>query len=305
MNPVRFSWGTNAAEWAVLVHGGAGDVPQELADRHIAGCRAAAQAAAEALRTGGMALDAAQRAVAALEDDPCFNAGTGACLNADGQIELDAAIMDGERLRAGAVGALPPFAHPIAIARAVLDVGRHVLYVGAGAARFAMEHGFVASTTEAMTTSAARARWKAFNIRHLPDDWTGGTVGAVARDRYGTVAAATSTGGLTNKPPGRVGDSPILGAGTYADNVTGACSFTGFGEAAMRIAFAKTATDAMGGGAMPQLAAANVIHALAARVNATGGAILVDNLGRLGCARNAPSMSWAAASGRCDLTSGI
>src|SRR5580658_8905635 len=149
---VTASWGAEGGGWSVLVHGGAGDVAAERVARHVDGCRAAAQAAADVLRGGGRALDAVERAVAALEDDPSFNAGTGACLNAEGLIELDASIMEGSRLRAGGVCALPPFLNPIAIARAVLEDGQHVLYAGEGAARFAIDRGFTPSTAEAMTT---------------------------------------------------------------------------------------------------------------------------------------------------------
>ncbi len=146
LHEVTASWGAEGGAWAVLVHGGAGDLRAERVDLHIAGCREAAAAAADALRAGASALDAAQRAVYVLESNPAFNAGTGACLNAEGLIELDAALMEGTGLRAGAVCALPPFLHPIAIARAVLEDGRHVLYAGEGAARFARAHGFEPAT---------------------------------------------------------------------------------------------------------------------------------------------------------------
>jgi beta-aspartyl-peptidase (threonine type) len=289
---VTASWGADGGAWAILVHGGAGDLRRERVDQHVAGCREAAAAAAAMLRAGASALDAAQHAVFVLESNPCFNAGTGACLNAEGLIELDAALMEGTELRAGAVCALPPFLHPIAIARAVLDDGRHVLYAGEGAARFACEHGFEPATSEAMTTEGARARWLA--LREGPGDSGGGTVGAVVRDARGAVAAATSTGGLVNKRAGRVGDSPLLGAGTYADGDGGACSATGAGEAIMRVVLAKTTIDALRTGSLPAQAARLGIERLGARVGGTGGLIVVDHAGRLGLARNTASMSWAA-----------
>jgi beta-aspartyl-peptidase (threonine type) len=299
----RASWGQDRSAWSVLVHGGAGTHAGREAERHVQGCRAAAEAAASILRLGGSALDAVERAVVLLEDDPCFNAGTGAVLNADGDLELDASLMEGAGLRAGAVCALPPFLHPIAIARAVLDEGGHVLYAAGGAARFAVEHGFTASTAEAMITPAARARWEAARVRTPADVGTGGTVGAVARDRRGSVAAATSTGGLANKRPGRVGDSPLLGAGTYADDDGGACSFTGLGEAAMRLALAKSVSDAMRARVPPEEAARAAIDQLATRVAAAGAVILVDRAGRLGWARNTAAMTWAAvADGRPDAS---
>jgi beta-aspartyl-peptidase (threonine type) len=292
---ITASWGADGGSWAVLVHGGAGDVGAERVDRHVEGCRAAATAAAEVLRAGGSALDAAERAVVTLEDDPVFNAGTGACLNADGLIELDASIMEGARLRAGGVCALPPFLNPIAIARALLDDGRHVLLAAEGAARFAVERGFTRSTSEAMTTDNARARWKAAREKGGHEGWAGGTVGAVVRDARGSVAAATSTGGRVNKLAGRVGDSPVLGAGNYADDDGGACSATGDGEAVLRVCLGKSAVDLMRDRCHPEEAARAVIRTLADRVAGTGGVILVDRHGRLGFARNTRTMTWAAA----------
>jgi beta-aspartyl-peptidase (threonine type) len=292
---ITSSWGIEGGAWAVLVHGGAGDVPAERVARHVDGARLAAQAAAEVLRGGGAALDAVARAVMVLEDDPSFNAGTGACLNQDGRIELDAAIMEGAQLRAGGVCVLPPFQNPVAIARAVLEQGRHVLLAGEGASRFAIEQGFTASTSEAMTTESARARWKAVRERGDNEGWAGGTVGAVARDTRGTVAAATSTGGRVNKHAGRIGDSPIPGAGNYADDDGGACSATGDGEAVLRLCLGKRAVDLMADRVHPEEAARAVIRTLAARTRGAGGVILVDRYGRLGLARNTRTMTWAAA----------
>jgi beta-aspartyl-peptidase (threonine type) len=291
---VTASWGADGGDWAVIVHGGAGELRPERVDDHVAGCEQAAAAAAELLRRGANALDAVQRAVFELESNPCFNAGTGACLNAEGLIELDAALMDGTELRVGAVCALPPFLHPIAIARAVLEDGRHVLYASDGAARFAREHGFEPASSESMTTEAARLRWEAARAGQVGTGWAGGTVGAVARDAKGTVAAATSTGGLVNKRVGRVGDTPVPGAGTYADDEGGACSATGTGEAILRVVLAKSAIDALRGGQLPEVAARAGIETLGTRVGGTGGMILVDRAGRLGFARNTASMSWAA-----------
>lgn len=268
-------------------------MPLDRVARHVEGCRAAAGLAAQVLRAGGTALDAVEQAVMVMEDDPCFNAGTGASLNADGFIELDAALMEGRHLRAGAVCALPPFFHPVAIARKILEEGGHVLYAAGGAARFALEHGFAAATAEAMTTQAARERWEARPMGTSPAE--PGTVGAVARDATGSVAAATSTGGLANKRPGRVGDSPLLGAGTYADDDSGAGSATGLGEAIMRVLLAKTAIDTMRGRIHPEDAARAVIGSMTRRIGGAGGIILADKAGRLGLARNTATMTWAAA----------
>jgi L-asparaginase / beta-aspartyl-peptidase len=289
------SWGVEGGAWSVLVHGGAGDVPADRVARHVDGCRAAVEAAADVLRAGGSAIDAVERAVVMMEDDPCFNAGTGACLNADGLLELDAALMEGTQLKAGGVCALPPFLHPISIARAVLEDGRHVLLAGQGAARFAVDEGFTPSTAEAMTTQAARDRLALARSKGGVDGWAGGTVGAVARDVRGSVAAATSTGGRVNKHAGRVGDSPVPGAGNYADDDGGACSLTGDGEAVLRLCLGKTAVDLLRGRSHPEEAARSVVRLLGSRLGATGGLILVDRSGRLGLARNTRTMTWAAA----------
>ena len=293
---VTEAWGADGGEWSILVHGGAGDVAPNALARHVEGCRVAAGEAARILAGGGSALNAAQRAVEVLEDNPRFNAGTGACLNADGQLELDAAIMEGTLLRAGAVAILPPFQHPIAVARAVLNEGGHVLYAGGGAERFALSHGFARAADAAMITEAAQARWEAVRKGTAGEGWAGGTVGAVARDRTGTVVAATSTGGRVNKHPGRVGDTPILGAGTYADDLAGACSNTGDGEAVMRLCLAKTAIEWLRTGMHPVDAARAAVRMMLARTGGMGGIILVDRAGRLGFARTTKTMTWAAAS---------
>jgi L-asparaginase / beta-aspartyl-peptidase len=289
------SWGAQGGRWSVLLHGGAGDVQAEALAGHTEACRVAAALASQVLVAGGSALDAAQRAVEILEDDPRFNAGTGACLNEEGALELDASIMEGMRLHAGGVCALPPYRHPIAVARAVLNVGGHVLYAGKGAARFALSHGFPPARDEEMVTQASRDRLARVRAGLGESHGTGETVGAVVRDSGGTLVAATSTGGRVNKAVGRVGDSPILGAGTYADNDAGACSNTGDGEAFMRLCLAKTAIEWLRCGMHPEDAARGAVR-LAARVEGTGGTILIDRFGRLGWAKSTPTMTWAAAS---------
>lgn len=279
----------------VLVHGGAGDLRGDRVPSHVAGCVRAARAGSEVLRAGGSALDAVQRAVEVLEDDPQFNAGTGACLTDEGHLELDASLMEGTGLRAGAVGVLSPFRHPIAIARAALDDGRHVFYAGPGAADFAVAHGFVRATEAEMITEAVRARWQTLKAAKAPaQGYAGGTVGAVARDVRGQVAAATSTGGMFMKRAGRVGDSPILGAGTYADDDAGAASNTGNGEAVLRLCLAKTSIEWMRQGVDARDAATAAIRHMLSRTGGEGGIILVDRRGNLGFARSTPSMSWSA-----------
>jgi beta-aspartyl-peptidase (threonine type) len=295
---ITSSWGAEGGSWSVLVHGGAGDVPDERVAHHVEGCKRAAAAAADVLRAGGRAIDAVQRAVEVLEDDPSFNAGTGACLNERGLIELDASIMEGTTLRAGGVCALPPFEHPIAIARAVLEQGRHVLLAGEGAARFAVDHGFIATTSRAMTTERARERWKAVKEKGEGTGWAGGTVGAVARDVHGGVAAATSTGGRVGKAVGRVGDSPVPGAGNYACDAGGAASATGDGEAVLRLCLGKQAVDLLEARTLPVDAATRVVSVLGRRLGGSGGVILVDKDGRVGLARNTRTMTWACAAER-------
>ncbi len=279
----------------VLVHGGAGDVPEVSRAGHAAGCQRAARAGLEKLLETGSAIEAAVAAVRALEDDARFNAGTGACLTSDGTLELDASIMEGRELRAGALAALPAYAHPIEIARAVMEDGRHVLYAAHGADAFARAHGFAPADPAAMITPAARTRLAQFLAGKAPGGWAGGTVGAVACDRDGSVVAATSTGGMVGKRPGRVGDSPILGAGTYADDLAGAASATGDGEAALRLGLTRFAIERLRAGVLAQAAADESIAAFGARVSGKGGIILVSRTGEIGFARNTSTMSWGLA----------
>ena len=279
----------------VLVHGGAGDVPEASRAAHAEGCRVAAARGLARLLETGSALEAAMRAVEVLEDDPRYNAGTGACLDERGELALDAAIMEGTSLRAGAVCAMPAFVHPIQVARAVLEDGRHVLYAGEGAARFAEERGFARAEPASMITAAARARLENVLAGRAERGWAGGTVGAVACDARGRVAAATSTGGMVAKRAGRVGDSPILGAGTYADDETGAASATGEGEAVLRLVLTRHVCELLRGGASPEEAARAGIERLGARLGASGGLIVVDAEGRVGHARNTQTMSWGLA----------
>lgn len=285
--PIQGRWAAPPAEWSILVHGGAGDVPADRIALHVEGCEKAAAAGAEVLAAGGSALDAVQRAVEVLEDDPLFNAGTGACLTAEEGIELDASIMNGADLAAGGVCALPPFRHPIAIARKVMEATRHVLLAAEGAARFAETQGFERAELASMITERARKRL----------DEARGTVGAVARDAHGHVAAATSTGGMVNKMTGRVGDSPLIGAGTYADDGAAACSTTGHGEAMIRVCLAKTAIEHARTLAADEAAVLGLTR-MEERTQECGGAILARPDGSLGLARTTRTMSWAAVSSR-------
>ena len=201
---------------SIIVHGGAGPVKDDSLASRLDGCKQAALAGWRILQQGGSALDAAEAAVVALEDNPLFNAGTGSTLNSLGQVEMDAAIMEGASLRAGAVAAVKAIKNPIKLARRLLEDGRHVLLAGEGALLFAHSLGFPECDPASLIVDSEKQRW---DSKH-------GTVGCVALDRNGELAAATSTGGIFNKLPGRVGDSPLIGCGTYA-NKFGAVSCTG------------------------------------------------------------------------------
>lgn len=279
----------------VLVHGGAGDVAPEKRERHIEGCKLAAAAGREAMLQGGSALDAVEAAVAVLEDDSVFNAGTGGCLTEAGTLEFDASIMNGAGLKAGAITVLPPFKNPIRIARAVLEDGKHVFYAAEGALAFALRAGFTRATLEEMRTDEAVRRLELVLKGRASTGWAGGTVGAVACDAHGHVASATSTGGTVGKKPGRVGDTPVIGAGTYADDELGACSATGIGEAILRATLTRTACEYLRGGVSPDEAAARAIAMFGARVQGEGGIILVDTQGRTAAAHNTKTMTHAIA----------
>ncbi|OFV89812.1 MAG: hypothetical protein A3J75_03575, partial [Acidobacteria bacterium RBG_16_68_9] len=218
---------------AIIIHGGAGRGSSDLAREQCDGCADAVAAGWRILADGGSAVEAAVAAVTVLENDPHFNAGVGSCLTATGTVEMDASVMDGSRLVGGAVGAVSTVVNPVRLARAVMDDGRHVLLVGGGAEPFARAHGLPTTSPEQFITERQRRRWSA-GAGEGP-----GTVGAVAVDATGHVAAATSTGGLTHKLPGRVGDSALIGAGTYADDRAGAASATGHGEAIILTGLAK------------------------------------------------------------------
>lgn len=273
------------AMMAVLVHGGAGTYARDR-EPYEAGCRAAVERAWHLLARGGSALDAAEAAVAVLEDDPLFNAGTGSVLNRDGIVEMDAAIMDGSDLRAGACGAVRRVRNPVTLARCILEHGPHVLLVGDGAERFARERGVEMRDPAELITPERRRQWAERRTTAQ------GTVGAVALDARGYLAAATSTGGLFDKHPGRVGDTPIIGAGTYADT-RGAISCTGDGDAIMRAVLARRTAEWLADGHLPMQAAARAITFLAAHTSAQAGVIVINRAGRLGYVRNTAHMPIA------------
>jgi beta-aspartyl-peptidase (threonine type) len=271
---------------ALIVHGGAGAAHAEMGGAQLVGCRAALRAGWQVLAPGGSALDAVCEAVAVLEDDPNFNAGLGSCLTSSGTVEMDAAVMEGTTLRAGAVAVVRSVRNPVWLARAILDDGRHVMLAGPDAEAFAQSRGLRRCRPEELVTSAQRQRWQ----QHHDGDSTG-TVGAAAVDGDGHVASATSTGGIFYKLPGRIGDCAVIGAGAYADDALGAAAATGNGEAIIRAVLAKSVLDGLRCGADPEQAARRGIDELARRTAGSAGIIVVDLLGRLGCAHNTEHMT--------------
>ena len=263
---------------AIIVHGGAGRGSGEWRPSRLSGCLAAARAGWKAIQSGQPALDAVEEAVAMLEDDPLFNAGTGSSLNHAGEVEMDAAVMSGT-LEAGAVAAVSGIRNPIRLARRVLDDGRHVLLVGPGARGFARQAGIPLVPSQTLITPAQHERWERGH----------GTVGCAAVDRSGRIAAGTSSGGTFGKLPGRVGDTPIIGCGTYA-NPAGAASCTGEGEAILKAVLAKTSVDLLASGLAPKEAAQRAVALLARQTGGQAGIILVDRLGAIGYAHNAEEM---------------
>lgn len=265
---------------SIIVHGGAGPIKDDSMPARLEGCKAAALAGWKILQDGGATLDAVEAAVIVLEDNPLFNAGTGSILNSLGNVEMDAAIMEGQTLRAGAVAAVSGIKNPINLARRVLEDERHVMLAGDGASLFARQVGVPQCAPQAVIVEREQRRWES---KH-------GTVGCVAFDADGKLAVATSTGGIFNKLPGRVGDSPLLGCGTYANDY-GAVSCTGNGEAIMRLVLAKCAVDYLKNGNDTQSAAKLAMTDLEdRRIQSTGGIILIDRFGMIGYARNTTHM---------------
>jgi L-asparaginase/beta-aspartyl-peptidase (threonine type) len=284
---------TSSASPVLALHGGAGTIPRatmtpERADAYHAGLCRALGAGHAVLGRGGSALDAVTAAVMALEDDPLFNAGHGAVYTAEGRHEMDAAIMDGRNRQAGAIAGICGPRHPILAARAVMERTDHVLLAGAGAERFCrevgLEHvdaGWFGTEARRAALDAELARRRAGTADDGDDSRKHGTVGAVALDAHGNLAAATSTGGMTAKRAGRVGDSPVIGAGTWADNATCAVSATGHGEYFIRHAVGHEIDARMRwAGQTLEQAAASVVAELAP-LGGSGGVIAVDARGNV------------------------
>ncbi len=297
----------------LVVHGGAWAIPDDMVESHLRGVRDALAAGWRVLKRGGAALDAIEEAVVIMEDDETFDAGRGSFLNRDGKVQMDALIMDGATLRAGGVGCVERVRNPVRAARKILSESPHVYFVGEGAERFAAEHGvelcknedlviareverlreYQRETVAQGSSSAASSRSGKDGNDMFAPVISHDTVGAVALDRAGNVAAATSTGGTLNKAPGRLGDSSLIGCGCYADNLSAAVSTTGWGEPIMKLVLAKWTADRVSAGNLPEWAAQEAMNYLKQRLNGHGGIIALNARGQFGIAHNTPRMAWA------------
>ncbi len=295
---------------SLIVHGGAWDIPDDAMEACQAGCLRALHAGYAVLSNSGHALDAIEAAITVLEDDAVFDAGYGSHLNLDGHVECDAIIMDATTLRAGAVAGLRRIKNPIQAARAVLEKCPHMMLISEGAEQFAFDHGIPLCDPEDLISPSEREAWdRCRRDSHAAEHHRGheqGTVGAVALDGQGRLFAATSTGGTCCKLPGRVGDSPLIGSGCYADCETGAVSSTGYGEAIMKVVLAKTACDFLRpAGSNPMRAAQAALQLLSRRGKGTGGLILLDKNGNPGYAYNTPRMAYGVANAEAGFITGV
>jgi beta-aspartyl-peptidase (threonine type) len=275
----------------------------------IEGVKRSARTGLGILKGGGSAVDSVMEAVAVMEDDGAFNAGYGSSLNMERKVEMEASIMDGKTLQAGAAGLLSEIKNPVRLAKVVMERTDHVFVVGDGAEKLAkLEHlerrnpitelrlRYYEQQKKALLEGKSELPKLANLVKAHPELFTLGTVGAVAIDSEGNVAAATSTGGFPLKLPGRIGDSPLIGCGTYADNLTGACSTTGVGEVAIRLVLAKTVCNYIENGKAAQEAAEAAIRLVNTRLSSmynAMGLIAIDLHGRIGAAHNSPNMCWA------------
>jgi len=285
---------------SLIVHGGAWNIPDETLNAHRKGVREALDRGWSLLAAGGSAIDAVEQSVRAMESDGTFDAGSGSHLNADGFVELDASIMEGHSYRCGAVAAVRRVKHPVSLARKIMEETEHILLVGEGAERFASNNGFHLCDGAELVTSREKALWESvrgkagFQSTHAFTKQSGDTVGAVAFDRAGNICVGTSTGGTVNKYPGRVGDSPLIGCGSYAENAVGGVSTTGWGEGMIKIVLAKTIIDHMStNGRDPQKSAEYGIDLLRQKGDGRGGVIVLNHEGRPGIAFSTPRMAYA------------
>ena len=277
---------------ALVVHGGAGNIPDEMTAAFLEGCELAAAEGWRILQSGGCALDAVEGTVRIMEDDPAFDAGRGSHLNRNGKVEMDAIIMDGATLNAGAIAAVEQVRYPITLARRVMDDTEHIMIIGEGAEQFARQKGLEHKPANWFVVEREYEGWRK-GLSPYGQATYFGTVGCVAHDSDGDLAVATSTGGTANKIPGRVGDSPLIGSGGFADNQSAAVSATGWGESLMRVVMSKTTCDFVNNGMNAQDAADAAIRLLIDRVGGSGGVIVVDHNGLPGVAFNTQRMARA------------
>lgn len=302
---------------AMIVHGGAWAIPDDQVELHQSGCRAALTAGWAILTQGGSALDACEAAVRIMEDDPIFDAGVGSVLTSAGTVELDAALMDGRTLRYGAVANLRHIRNPISLARHVLN-GPSTLLVGEGAEAFAVAQGTSLIANEELIVERERRLWEQWRATQAapqpspaePDRAAAlaghDTVGAIALDHAGNLIAANSTGGTPFKMPGRVGDTPMVGCGLYADASVGAAVCTGWGESIVRMALARRAVELLERGFAPQSAAEIAIRSLARNVpGGSAGCILLTPNGQVGMAWNTRRMAYAYCTEGGDMAWGV
>lgn len=298
--------------FGIAIHGGAGNLMKEnFPPEKEAACRLGLEKAVktgyEVLQNGGTAVEAVEATIQVLENDPLFNAGHGGVFNAEGNIEHDASMMCGATLRTGACSSTNRVKHPISLARQIMEQSKHVFFIGAGAERKASEYGLEIVSPDYFHTDFRFDQWqriKKYNIAkldHSSDDELPkeedvfGTVGAVALDQFGNLAAGTSTGGTTNKELGRVGDSPIIGAGTYANNQTCAVSSTGYGEFFIRAVAAYDIHCLMDyKGLDLEQACYNALHRQVGEIGGEGGVIAIDHQGKVAFVYNTPGMFRAA-----------
>ncbi len=292
----------------IVVHGGAGAWNPERSQHGLEGVKKAAKTGFEILKHGGSAVDSVMEAVAVMEDGGTFNAGYGSSLNIDKRVEMEASIMDGKTLQAGAVGLLEDIRNPVRLARIVMEKTDHVFVVGEGAEKLAetfnlerrepiteLRLKYYEKQRKALLEGKLKLPRLANLVKNYPELFSLETVGAVALDKEGNVAAATSTGGFSLKLPGRIGDSPLIGCGNYADNQAGACSATGVGEIAIRLVLSKTVCDFMESGKTAQDAVELAINIVNRRIPDTYnsmGLIAVDVYGRVGAAHNSRNLCW-------------
>ena len=290
----------------LLIHGGAWAMPDDAVAAHENGIREALRVGWSALVRGGTAVDAVEAAVTVMEDDDTFDAGRGSFLTRDGRVQLDALLMQGKDLKTGGVACVERLRNPIQAARLVLERSPHVYFVGSGAERFATQHGMRLVENTELIVPRERERLMQFQLAEAAGErdttFSGDmdshdTVGAVAMDAAGNLAAGTSTGGTLSKAPGRVGDSSLIGCGCYADNASAAVSLTGWGEPIMKLVLGKWAVDRVAAGSSPQEAASAAIEYLYRRLGGHGGIILMGPGGELGIAHNTPRMAWGLATG--------